>query len=162
MNQPQRTKIFIADPHPEPALFRSFSEWGFVSLASQGPLLSPPYPLPSPLSFSCRACPKPSVENKRLSWTLRTANCLHSSGNLLFFDCVENNGFPGNLLTFVLVTASQNGLVQNTFCRVRQKRGPVERRGHVDLYCGSSGRGTEETDVGSIGDGDALVDLGCS
>lgn len=32
----------------------------------------------------------------------------------------------------------------------------------MDLYCGSSGRGTEETDVGSIGDRDALVDLGCS
>lgn len=32
----------------------------------------------------------------------------------------------------------------------------------MDAYYGSSRRGTEETDVGSITDGDALVDLGCS
>lgn len=77
-----------------------------------------------------------------------------------------NQGFPGNLLTFVscvfnigigVFSASQNVLVQNTFYRVRLKHGLVERHGLRGVDYGSGRWGTEKTDVGLTSEQTSLL-----
>lgn len=119
--------IFTVDPHPEPAWF-SFSGWVFVSMASQGPPISHPCPDAQPSVLQLQSLPKAQRMKGYLGLRgLQTVTA--PPGTCFSLTALRiNNGFQGNLLTFVscvfnigirvLVTAFQNVLVQNTFSQV--------------------------------------------
>lgn len=86
MNQPQTTTIFTVDPRPEPAWF-SFSGWVLSAWPLKAHPLAIPAPLPSP-ALQLQSLPK--AQRTKDTLDSGTADCLDSSRNLLFFDCIEN------------------------------------------------------------------------
>lgn len=126
-------------------------------MASQALPISLPYPTAQPSVLRLQSLTG-AQSGERKKQTPRTADGLIPPGACSPLTASRiNQGFPGNVLTFVscvfnigirVFSASQNVLVQNTFYHIRLKPWLVERHGLGGVYYGSGRWGTEKTDVG--------------